>query len=151
VADTAIPVWHEGGAELPFVFAGGAAAGAGALACILVEPEHAGPARRLAVGAALVELGAVEAMERRLGELAEPYQRPPARRFTRAAKAGAGLGAAVLGLFGRRRAGAIAGGTLLLAGAACERIAVWLAGPISADDPKYVVKPQRERLERSRS
>ncbi len=34
VADTAVPVWHEAGRELPFVFAGSAAASAGAAAVL---------------------------------------------------------------------------------------------------------------------
>ncbi len=79
LADTAVPVWHEAGKELPFVFAGSAAAAAGAAACLLTPPEHAGPARRLAIGGAAAELAAVTVMERRLGELAEPYGQPPVR------------------------------------------------------------------------
>ena len=49
VADTAVPVWHEAGRELPFVFAGSAAASAGAAAVLLTPAADAGPARRLAV------------------------------------------------------------------------------------------------------
>ena len=47
VADTAVPVWHEGHRELPFVFAGSAMASAGAAAAVLTPRAHAGPARRL--------------------------------------------------------------------------------------------------------
>src|SRR6266536_1742519 len=119
LADTAVPVWHEAGRELPFVFAGSAAAAAGAAACLLTPPGDAGPARRLAVGGAAAELAAVTVIERRLGELAEPYRQEPARRSARLAK-GLGLaGALVLGLAGRRRVPAAAGGALLLAGSAC--------------------------------
>jgi hypothetical protein len=46
----------------------------------------------------------------------------------------------------RRRWAAVAGSGLLLAGSALERLAVYKAGFQSARDPKYVVKPQRERL-----
>ena len=148
LADTAVPVWHEAGRELPFVFAGSAAASAGAAACLLTPPEHAAPARRLAVGGAVAELAATAVMERRLGELAEPYRREPARRLVRLAK-GLGLaGALVLGLAGRRRLPAAAGGALLLTASACQRQALVHAGRLSARDPKYVVKPQRERLRR---
>jgi hypothetical protein len=35
-----------------------------------------------------------------------------------------------------------------MAGACCERFAVFEAGQASARDPKYTVVPQRERLER---
>jgi hypothetical protein len=41
----------------------------------------------------------------------------------------------------------MAGAGLLLAGSAFERLAVYKAGFQSARDPKYVVKPQRARLE----
>jgi len=151
IADTAVPVWHEAGKELPFVFAGSSAAAAGAAACLLTPPEHAGPARRLAIGGAAAELAAVTVMERRLGELAEPYGQPPVRRVARLATNLAIAGALTLGLAGRRRVGATVGAALLLASAACERQATLRAGRLSARDPKYVVKPQRERLgQRSR-
>jgi hypothetical protein len=45
VADTAIPVWHDARYELPFVFAGSAAASAGALATAWTPARNAGPAR----------------------------------------------------------------------------------------------------------
>jgi hypothetical protein len=89
-------------------------------------------------------------MERRLGELAEPYGQPPARRLARLAKGLGAAGALTLALAGRRRAGATLGGALLLASSACQRQAVVRAGRLSARDPKYVVKPQRQRLGRSR-
>ena len=81
VADTAVPVWHEAGRELPFVFAGSAAASAGAAALLTTPPADAGPARRLVVTGALLELGAAQAMERRLGDLGEPYHQGPAGRL----------------------------------------------------------------------
>ncbi len=146
LADTAVPVWHEAGKELPFVFAGSAAAAAGAAACLLTPPEHAGPARRLAIGGAAAELAAVTVMERRLGELAEPYGQPPVRRLARLAKGFGVAGALTLGLAGRRRFGAAVGAALLLAGSACERQAVVAAGRLSARDPKYVVKRQRSQV-----
>jgi polysulfide reductase-like protein len=147
VADTAVPVWHEAGAELPLVFAGSGTASAGAAACLLTPVEAAGPARRLAIGGVLVELAAAQAMERRLGELSKPYTTGTAGRFARAAKVTSALGAAVLGLAGRRRKGAAAvGALLLLAGSACQRQAVVAAGRQSARDPRFVVGPQRERM-----
>jgi hypothetical protein len=41
----------------------------------------------------------------------------------------------------------MAGAGLLLAGSALERLAVYKAGFQSARDPRYVVTPQRARLE----
>ncbi len=147
LADTAVPVWHEAGRELPFVFAGSAAASAAAAACLLTPPGDAGPARRLAVSAVAAELAATTVMERRLGELAEPYRLEPARRFARLGRGLSLTGAVLLGLSGRRRLPAAVGSALLLAGSACQRQAVVHAGRLSARDPKYVVKPQRQRVQ----
>jgi hypothetical protein len=146
LADTSIPVWHEARWELPFVFSASSAASAGAAAAMLTPSEHAAPARRLAVGGALAELALVELMEKRLGPLAEPYREGP--RTARHAKLAKGLtaaGAGAMALLGRRRAGAVAGGALLLGGALFERWAVFRAGWDSAADPKYTVEPQRRR------
>jgi hypothetical protein len=147
VANTAVPVWHEAGRELPLVFAGSALASAGAATTVLTPAADAGPARRLAVVGALLELGSVRAMERRLGELAEPYHQGPAGRYAKLARGCTALGAATMAVTGaRRRWAAVAGSGLLLAGSALERLAVYKAGFQSARDPKYVVKPQRERV-----
>jgi hypothetical protein len=146
VANTAVPVWHEARRELPFVFAGSAAASAGAAAAVATPPAQAGPARRLAIAGALLELAATKAMETRLGPLlGEPYRQGAAGRFTRLAKGCSVAGAAIVALAGRRRAGSAVGGGLLLAGSLFERMAVHQAGTQSAADPKYTVVPQRER------
>jgi nucleotide-binding universal stress UspA family protein len=148
VADSSIPVWHEARNDLPAVFAGSAAASAGAAAILITDPEHAGPARRLAIGGAAVELVADEVMHRRLGEIGEVYDMEEAGAFSKAAKACTGIGAALVAVGGRRRTGvAKLGAIALLAGSICERWAVYKAGFQSARDPKYVVKPQRERLQ----
>ncbi|HEV3497089.1 MAG TPA: NrfD/PsrC family molybdoenzyme membrane anchor subunit [Actinomycetes bacterium] len=148
VANTAVPVWHEAGRELPVVFAGSALASAGAASTVLTPAADAGPARRLAVVGALVELATAAVMERRLGELAEPYHQGPAGRYAKLARGCTLAGAAAVAAGGtRRRWAAVAGSGLLLAGSALERLAVYKAGFQSAGDPKYVVKPQRARLE----
>ena len=101
---------------------------------------------------AIGELAAVTAMERRLGELGEPYHQGEAGRYAKAAKALTAAGGAVMALAGRRRSGAVAGGTLLLAGALSERWSVYKAGFQSARDPKYTVGPQKRRkAERERA
>src|SRR4029453_2723196 len=105
------------------------------------------PARRLVLSGALLELGAAQVMERRLGELGEPYHQGPAGRLARLAKACTAAGTGLVAAGGRRRRGlAAAGAALVLAGSACERSAVYKAGFQSARDPKYVVGPQRPRL-----
>jgi DMSO reductase anchor subunit len=148
IADTAVPVWHEARRELPFVFAGGAASTGGAAVAAVTPPEHAGPARRLALLGAVLELAATQVMEKRLGPLlAEPYHEGESGRYARLGKGLTAAGAGVLAAAGRRRLGAIAGSALLLAGGACQRWSVFKAGIASARDPKYTVVPQRARLE----
>ncbi|MDP9476822.1 MAG: polysulfide reductase, partial [Actinomycetota bacterium] len=131
------------------VFAASSAASAGAAAAMLTPVGDAGPARRMAAGGALLELAAVKLMKRRLGPfLAEPYEQEAAGRYDKLAKVLSGVGAAVTAFAGLRksRAASVAGGALVLAGAACERWSVFKAGFQSARDPKYTVMPQRERL-----
>jgi len=147
VSDTAVPVWHEARRELPFVFAGSAAASAGAAAAIVTRPADAGPARRLAVLGVIAEGTASQLMEHRLGALAEPYRKGRGGIFAKLAKGLSVAGAAAMALRGRSRRGAVTGGVLVLAGAICERWAVFEAGFASARDPRYTVGPQRTRLE----
>jgi formate-dependent nitrite reductase membrane component NrfD len=148
LANTAVPVWHEGRRELPFVFAGSAGASAGAAATVLTPNSHAGPARRLTVGTVLMEAIVMERMEHRLGLLAEPYRNGRASRIGKTAKVLSRGGAALVALAGQRRRGAAAlGGAMVLAGAACRRFAILQAGFQSSRDPKYTVEPQRRSLE----
>jgi hypothetical protein len=147
-----VPAWHEARHTLPFVFAGGAAASAGALATITTPPKHAGPARRLALAGAAAELAAALVMERNLGELAEPYREGRARTLSKLAAACTAAGAGLIATAGRRRrSAAVAGGALVVAGAALERFAVFEAGRQSTRDPKYIVDPQRRRSAATRS
>lgn len=145
VANSAIPVWSEARRELPFLFAAGSAASAGAAATLLTPASHAGPARRLAVAGGAVELAVGRRMEARLGGLGQPYRQGAAGRLAKAARAASVAGAGLMALGGRRRGLVRLGAGLLLAGAACERWAVYEAGFASAADPAYTVGPQRER------
>ncbi|HEY1595164.1 MAG TPA: NrfD/PsrC family molybdoenzyme membrane anchor subunit [Thermoleophilaceae bacterium] len=152
LANTSVPVWHGARHTLPFVFAGGSAASAGAAATIATGLGSAAPARRLAVGGALAAVGAAFVMERSLGEIGEPYHEQAAGKLTRAAGALNLAGAALIAARGRRsRKAAIAGGALITAGVIAERWAVFRAGFQSAADPKYTVGPQRARVERGES
>ena len=149
LANTAVPVWHEARRELPFVFAAGSAASAGGLAAALTPPEHAAGARRLALAGAAAELLATKVMERRLGELADNYERERAGRFAKLARASAAAGGLMLVAGGRRsRRAAAAGGVTLAAGAFFERWSVFRAGFQSAADHRQVIGPQRERVSR---
>ena len=44
VANTAVPTWHEGHRELPFVFVGSAASAAGGLGMLTAPVDQAGAA-----------------------------------------------------------------------------------------------------------
>ena len=137
VADTAIPAWHEARRELPWVFAAGSAMSAWAAVTLA---GGGAPAQRLALAGAAGELASTTLMERRLGELGEPYREGEAGRFERAAKALTAAGGLLMATR-RRRSGA----GMMLAGAFATRWSIYKAGFQSAADPRYVVEPQRAR------
>jgi formate-dependent nitrite reductase membrane component NrfD len=146
IADTAVPAWHEGHRELPYVFAGSAAsaaAGAGLLAAPLAQTT---PAANLAVLGAVAELAAEHLMERRLGMVAQALHDGTAGKRLKAAEALTAAGALGAATIGRRsRAGAALSGAALLAGSALTRFGLFEAGMASARDPRYTVEPQRAR------
>jgi formate-dependent nitrite reductase membrane component NrfD len=149
IADTAVPTWHEGHRELPFVFVGSAASAAGGLGMIAAPLAQAAPARRAALLGAALEITSLKTMERRMGMVAEPLHTGLAGRLMRAAEVLTVTGALVGGVLGRRsRVAAVVGGTAALAGSACTRFGIFHAGVASARDPRYTVVPQRERLTR---
>jgi hypothetical protein len=145
LADTAVPVWHEARRELPFLFAAGAAASAGAVASLAANEPDAGVGRRLAVGASLAEAGIMRVMERRLGPLARPYREGTSGNLRRLAE-GLGLGGALL-LTTRSQGLRRAGAALVLGSVLAGRFAVVEAGRSSALDPAATIEPQRARLE----
>jgi DMSO reductase anchor subunit len=148
ICDTAVPAWHEGYREMPYVFAGSAASAAGGLGLLAVHPADAEPARRLAVIGAAVELIAKRQLLARLDDLAEPYEAGTTGAILRVAQfltAGA-LAGAVLGR--RNRVVSALAGASLLAASALTRFGVFEAGMASARDPKYTIIPQRRRRDR---
>ncbi len=150
-ANTAIPAWHDGYRELPFVFVGSAATAAGGMALLVSPVAENAPARTVALLGTVLETVAVKAMERRLGVVAETYREGRAGRLMRAAEALSAAGALGGALLGRRgRTAAALSGAALLAASACTRFGVFHAGIRSAEDPKYTVLPQRERLDARR-
>lgn len=151
LSSTAVPAWREARRELPFVFAGSSMASAGAAAAMLTPPEHAAPARRLAVGGVALQGLAIELMKRRLGELAQPYHEGAPAKLSNAARVCSAAGAAILAGPARGQAVRALGGALVMAGSMCERLVVFKAGFASARDPRYTVGPQRERLDDSRA
>jgi formate-dependent nitrite reductase membrane component NrfD len=146
ICNTAVPAWHEAHREMPYLFAGSAASAAGGLGMIVVPAEDAGQAVRFAVLGAAAELTAKSLLLRRLGEIAEPYQSGRPGRLMEVAEVltAAGLTGAILA--GRSRTANVLAGTALVASSALTRLGIFEAGLLSARDPKYVVRPQRERL-----
>lgn len=146
VADTAVPAWHDGYRELPFVFAGGALASGGAIGLLGARPEEAGPARAMTVAGTGIELVAEQRLMSRLGLVGEPYHQGRAGRWMRAGRVLTAAGAAGAMAGRRSRVLSVMSGAALAAGSLCTRFGVFEAGMASANDPKYTVVPQRERL-----
>ena len=149
ISDTAVPSWHDGFREMPFVFVGSAATAAGGLGMVAAPVDQAEPARNLALLGVATELVAAKLMERRIGLSAEPYHHGRGGAYMKAGQAlsAIGLAGALLGARTRSRALAAGAGAAFLAASAVTRWGIFHAGMQSADDPKYTVIPQRERLE----
>jgi len=142
LGDTANPAWHEGRRDLPFLFAAGAAASAGAAGVLAPPPEHAGPARRAMLLGTVGSQVAETVMERRIGAVARAYATGEAGRYRRTARILDGAGLALSLARGRRVRRLGAG--LLLAGAAASRFAVFKAGFQAAEDPRYLLETQQD-------
>ncbi|MFJ9722239.1 NrfD/PsrC family molybdoenzyme membrane anchor subunit [Streptomyces sp. NPDC101209] len=150
-ADTAVPAWHGAHRELPYLFAASATAAASGMALVAGPAGENLPARCAAGLAAVADTAMEKAAERRLGMVAETWKEGRAGTLLRTARA-LTIGGAVAGaLFGDRRPVAVTSGLALLAASACTRFGVFAAGVASAEDPKYTVVPQRERLEEAAS
>lgn len=152
ISDTAVPAWHAGYREMPFVFVGSAATAAGGLGMLGAQGE-AEPARNMALLGVGTELVAAKLMERRLGMVAEPYRSGNGGKYLNAGQVLSALGVLgtlTSGLAGRR--GPLVrrlAGMAFLGASVTTRWGIFHAGLASADDPKYTVGPQRERIERS--
>ncbi len=146
ISDTAVPAWHDGYPEMPFVFTGSGAMAAGGLGLLATPAAENVPARNLALLGTAMELAASERMTRRIGMVAEPYSEGRGGAYMKAAKALALLGAAGAALGRRSRVAAALSGAALLAASAATRWGIYHAGMASAGDPKYTVVPQRQRL-----
>ena len=165
ITNTAIPAWSEARQEMPFVFAASAAASAAGAAMLTVSSEEAEPVRLLGISAVMIEEAVTTLMHKRLGSLADAYEKGTAGRLDKVARSltAAGALALVAGSRGlpvpgrgrvgvpgaaRRRAISATGGSLLLAGSVCKRWAVFKAGFQSAEDPQQTISTQRGRIGR---
>ncbi len=131
--------------SLPFVFAATLTVSAGALGLILApRNENAGP-RRIALAGAVAALAAMQRLREEAGPIVrEAYETGKGGELAGWAERLTIFGAWAA-LFARRsKAAAMAAGVALLAGALCERFAIFEAGRTTARDPKYVVELQRQ-------
>jgi hypothetical protein len=115
---------------------------------LLAPVAEAGPARCLGAAGAVAELAASRLIERRPGLVPQAYSTGRAGRLRRWSECLTLTGAVLAVSLGRRsRPAAAAAGLALLGGSALQRFATFGAGVVSTKDPKYVVVPQRERLD----
>ena len=150
ISNTAVPAWHEGHRQMPYLFVSSAATAAGGFGLLAAPRGQNEPARRTAMAGAAGELLLAKVMERRMGMVGQAYREGKAHRWMRTAEvltlgglAGAAVGAR------RSRLAAAVSGAALMAGSAFTRWGVFEAGLQSARDPAHTVVPQKERLGRS--
>jgi hypothetical protein len=146
LADTAVPSWHEAYPQLPFVFAGSALASGAGVGLVAAGDREVGPAERLAVVGAGMELLAARSVRHNLGILSEPYTDGRPGRLLHAGEVLTSLGVAGALLGRRSRAVRVLSGLSLLTAAAVTRFGIFEGGVASTEDPRYVVVPQRGRL-----
>jgi formate-dependent nitrite reductase membrane component NrfD len=149
LSQTAVPAWNTAHPYLPFIFTGSAAASSGGLGMVVAPVAEAGPARTFAATGAAAELVASRVMESRLGMVGEAYHTGKAHKLRRWSEY-LTVGGLVGTLVARRsRTAAVLSGLAFMAGSALQRFGVFEAGVASTQDPRYVVAPQREQLNRT--
>ena len=131
--------WHEAYPQLPFVFAGSALASGAGVGLIAAGDREVGPAERLAVIGAGMELLAARSVRHNLGLLSEPYTTGRPGRLLHAGEVLTSLGVAGALLGRRSRAVRALSGLSLLTAAAVTRFGIFEGGVASTEDPKYVV------------
>jgi hypothetical protein len=108
LCDTAVPTWHDGLREMPYLFAGSAASAAGGLGMLAVPAGQARQAARFALPGAAADFTAKKT--HRIGVTAERHETGRAGALLQAADVLLAAGAAGAVLAGRSRAvSAIAG------------------------------------------
>jgi hypothetical protein len=93
-----------------------------------------------------MEVAATHRMEQRLGMVGEPYSEGTSGTLMKAGEGMLLAGAAAAGAGRWKPWLSRVGGALLVAASAVTRLGIFQAGMASADDPRYTVEPQRERL-----
>jgi len=151
ISNTAVPAWHEGHEMMPFVFAASAAASAAGFGLAAAPVEETTPLKLLASTAGMAELALTKIMEKRMGMVEGAFHQGRADKLMRGAEMLLAAGSALTLISGRSRLRRAAGGLSIFAGSAFTRFGIFEAGRVSAQDPKYTVEPQRERVNRRRA
>lgn len=148
LSDTAVPTWHEGRRILPSLFAASSATAAGAWGMALSRPADARMARRFALLGGIGALVASKRLEHDVGPvLRETFKVRDAAAYKRAATLSTVAGIMCTLLAKKSRPLGVLAGAFLFTGAFTEKWSAYRAGYISAEDAKYVVTLQRQRLE----
>lgn len=146
IADTAVPAWHEGHEMMPFVFAASAAASAAGLGLAVAPVPETTPLKLLGCAAGAAEVALTRAMQKKMGMVEEVYRSGKAEKFMKSSEALLLAGSAVTLASGSSRTRRAAGGVCLFVGSALTRFGIFEAGLASAQDPRFTVEPQRERM-----
>ena len=147
VSNTAVPAWHDAYRDLPWIFASSAATSAAGLGLVAGPVTETDPVRILGIVGGVLEIGTGEVMERRMGLAGEAFNEGKAKRFHSFARALLTGGVICAFVSRRNRILNILSGAALLVGSAFTRFAIFEAGLNSAEDPRYTVVPQRQRVE----
>ncbi len=148
ISNTAVPAWHEGHKTMPFVFVSSALTSAAGFGLAAAPVAETGLLRPLGAAAGLAEVALSKSMEKQTGIVGEAYHEGKAGSYMKLAEALTVAGALLSLLSGKSRLRRTVAGAALLAGSACTRFGIFEAGIASAEDPRYTVVPQRERLHR---
>lgn len=150
ISNTAVPAWHDGYEYMPFIFVSSAASSAAGLGLLGAPVSESGPMAVLGALGGVAEVVLSKRHERSVGIVGEAFHEGKAKKFMKAAEALTAGGAALAAASGltRRRSLRGAAGAMLLTGSAFTRFGIFEAGINSAQDPRYTIVPQRERLEK---
>jgi hypothetical protein len=127
------------------VFASTSIASAGGLGLLLAPRAENAAAQRAALAGAAGEIFTMRRLHDEAGPLVtQAYETGKAGVLSRWSQRLTIAGAACALLARRSRAAAVVAGAALVAGALCERFAIFEAGCTTSRDPKYVVELQRK-------
>lgn len=150
ISDTAVPAWHTGHKTMPFVFVSSALSSAAGLGLLAAPVSEVGPLKPLATAAGVAEVALSKSMEKQMGMVGEAYHEGKAGIYMKIAETLTTGGSVLAALSGKSRVRTSLAGAALLTGSAFARFGIFEAGIASAEEAKYTVVPQRERLEKSK-